>query len=65
MAFTLSIDTDNAAFDGDPSPEVARLLRVVADTLDYNDSGAGPLLSDGGKLYDINGNAVGRWELDA
>jgi len=41
MAFTLKIDTDNAAFyndsdgnDFDPGPELARILRNLADALD-------------------------------
>lgn len=34
MIFTLSIDCGNAAFDPNPGPELARLLRAIADRLD-------------------------------
>jgi hypothetical protein len=56
--FRLTIDTGNAAFAGDPLPELARLMGVVSAKL-----------ADGrhqGNLLDINGNAVGQFtfELD-
>jgi hypothetical protein len=57
MAFKLSIRTGNAAFDGaDLRPEVARLLRLTADALERGTWGA--------PLHDLNGNAVGRFDLD-
>lgn len=34
MRFQLTIDCTNAAFDPNPAPELARLLRTVADRLD-------------------------------
>jgi hypothetical protein len=49
--FTLSIETDNAAFADDPKAEIARILRETADKLEtgrYVD-----------KLRDGNGNTVG------
>ena len=62
MAFTLNIATDNAAFhdegDGDafdPGPELARILRKLADTLDGPDR-----YPDNGMLRDVNGNRVDR-----
>ena len=65
MAFTLKIDTDNAAFyddsdgnDFDPGPELARLLRNLADTLDSPE-----VHDDSGTVRDINGNRVGTWEI--
>lgn len=58
--FTLTIDTDNAAFDDDPGAEVARILRSVADRVDA-DLGPGPLL--GGAARDVNGKTVGRWSF--
>lgn len=62
-AFTLTVDTGNAAFhDVDnaevpaPGPELARILRDVADRVEY----AGP--GGSGRVADVNGNHVGRWE---
>lgn len=54
MDFILEIACDNAAFDGDPSPELARLLRAAADKVE-----AGTLA---GGLVDINGNRCGYYE---
>ena len=56
--FTLKIDTDSAAFEGDPSPELARILRGIADHIER-----------GGEyeffqtILDVNGNDVGRYAL--
>jgi hypothetical protein len=54
--FRLTIDTGNAAFAGDPLPELARLMGVVSAKL-----------ADGrhqGNLLDINGNAVGQFTFE-
>lgn len=63
MAFTLTIDTDNAAFgeddDLDRADEVARILHQLADHLGE----AVGFLPAGDAVRDINGNTVGRWEL--
>jgi hypothetical protein len=54
--FRLTIHTDSAAFDGaDCGPELARILRGLADRLE---SGTGIPL---GVLRDVNGNKVGGW----
>lgn len=62
--FTLKINTDNSAFHpfSDPmdqwevhKPEVSRILREIAKTLDAGFSS--------GKARDVNGNYVGDWEL--
>lgn len=58
MKFVLNIDCGNAAFDPDPVPEVARILREVADRLE---SGAFPRNSV--NVRDINGNTVGTFRL--
>ena len=54
--FTLEINTDNAAFEGEYLPlELARILREVArwiDTLGVEDHRG---------LYDVNGNLVGQY----
>lgn len=47
----LSIETGNAAFEGDPAAEVVRILRYAAQRIGQSDWPAG--------LLDINGNHVG------
>jgi|GEM_PF-1015535 len=47
----LLIDTRNAAFEGNPNGEVARILRELSERID---EGVFPE-----KLIDINGNTVG------
>lgn len=54
--FTLSIYTDNAAFDDCPVDEVIQLLEEATNKL-YNGW-------NHGALFDRNGNRVGRFELD-
>lgn len=62
MQFNLTIHCDNAAFDPEgettgEGPEVARILRALADRIeDAADSTPGALLA----LRDVNGNTVGR-----
>lgn len=60
MAFTLKIETDNAAFDENHGEEVARILREIADNLNF-----GNVFGLDGTARDINGNTVGEWTLDA
>ena len=55
MPYSITIDTDGAAFE-DPGPELARILRRLADGLDRG--GIEP--TDAARLYDVNGNNVGR-----
>ncbi len=55
MAFKLTIDTDNAAFEGEREQEVARILRHVADQLLLGE----PFAPNYETLRDINGNNVG------
>jgi hypothetical protein len=49
--FALTINCTNAAFDDDPRPEIARILRELADRLDGG-------ITQGG-VHDVNGNTVG------
>lgn len=66
MAFTLRIATDNAAFtDNGTGMEVARILRKLADDIDYDGTMAYEIASGpaSGNLYDLNGNRVGSWEI--
>jgi hypothetical protein len=54
MAYSIRIETDNAAFDPDPGPEPARILRKLADRLE-----GGADLAESIRLMDYNGNTVG------
>lgn len=57
MQFLLCIDSDNSAFEGDHrNPEIARILRGVANKLEFDDELQG---IDTYHLRDINGNTVG------
>lgn len=61
--FRLVICTDNAAFSGDDhGPELARILRAVAQRLE--DAGSIPDGIDG-TVSDINGNRCGYYSADA
>ncbi len=61
MDVTITIKTDNAAFEDDPTHEVARILRKLADQME--ESG---LFQSGlsRKLVDFNGNVVGQMEIE-
>ena len=59
MAFTLRIDTENEAFEGNPGKEIARLLRKAAteaesQVYDYS-------ILERRVIMDTNGNRVGEW----
>jgi hypothetical protein len=56
--FTLSIRTDNAAFEPERGSEVARILRHLADRLE----GCGHYPNTG-RVKDGNGNTVGEFTL--
>lgn len=53
--FTLKINCDNAAFDGDAQHEISRILNLLARLMPALDNTA-----EGG-LRDANGNRVGYW----
>lgn len=55
MPYTITIHTDGAAFDPDPGPELARILRKLADGLDRG----GITPPEPVRLYDVNGNSAG------
>jgi hypothetical protein len=55
---TITLDTNNAAFDDNVPQETARILRALADQIE---SGVGSE-RDRGSLLDINGNPVGLWD---
>ena len=58
MKFQLYIGTDNAAFEPDPSQELATLLRKVAAKIE-----SGEDYSMFQTIHDTNGNDVGRFAL--
>ena len=58
MTFTLSFDTNNAAFDIDMNSEIARILRDLAERIEYDD-----VVQQNKHVRDINGNIVGTYEL--
>lgn len=55
--FTLKLDLDNDAFYPDPVPEVARILRQTAESVEDG------VTYKSQTLYDVNGNDVGRYLL--
>jgi hypothetical protein len=58
MTFNLYIHTDNAAFDPDPTSEIARLLHKIAERVE-----SGEDISHYLTIFDVNGNDVGRFAL--
>lgn len=57
--FALKIMTLNDVFQPDPAPELARILRSMADRIEFG------LGSDEMTIKDANGNAVGTASLKA
>jgi len=55
--FTVEISTDNAAFDGHPEYEIARILRGLSDQVELMGFDYDQIL-----LRDHNGNRVGEAE---
>jgi len=63
VTFTITIDTDNAAFDdGERGSETARILRAIASHID-GEPVAEPTFY--ATIRDSNGNDVGRWAFKA
>jgi len=58
MKFTLSIDTDNAAFEPDEAEEIARILRALANRITRE--GLSGFFET---IHDVNGNDVGQYAL--
>ncbi len=64
MHFRLYVDTENDAFDPNPDLELARILRKVADDLEFSiDVGMEPIGFPFQTIFDVNGNDVGRFAL--
>lgn len=55
MRFVVTIECDNAAFEDDPSCEVANILRKVVRAVEKDGS-------QGGGLADSNGNTCGYYK---
>ena len=53
MTITITIDTDNAAFEDNEGAETARILRQLADQIEARPG------CYGYNLHDFNGNKVG------
>jgi len=70
MRFKLYIDCDNAAFEDDCSAEIARILKGIAGSLRESGCTAPHAVASWigrgeiGKLYDVNGNTVGKVSVD-
>jgi hypothetical protein len=62
MQAVIKIDMDNAAFRPRPGGELARVLRKLADRIDQG--GGRPSDLDGAKIRDVNGNTVGKMEIE-
>jgi len=64
--FTVTISTDNAAFEGESlRPEIARILEKVAGQVRTLPEGWDAVDEWQRAILDINGNVVGRWELES
>ena len=57
MKFKLNFDCDNEAFGYEPTYEIARILREVADKLKKHNA-------DSGYVHDENGNLIGDYILE-
>lgn len=57
MRFVVTIECDNAAFEDDPSCEVANILRKVVRAVEKDGS-------QGGRLADSNGNTCGSYKYE-
>lgn len=55
---TITLNTENAAFDTTGGDEVALILVRLAEHLTGRD-----IAEDSGKLRDTNGNTVGSWKM--
>lgn len=56
VRLNLDITSGNAAFQDDPTSEVSRILCEIAGKIDSG--------RFHGSCIDINGNTVGKWNLD-
>ena len=59
MKVTVTIETDNAAFDDNPA-ETSRILRKLSAAL----LDCPPVPGAGWPLFDVNGNRVGAYKVE-
>ena len=61
MKITITINCDNAAFDDNPRPEIARILSEQAKKVRFY-----PLdgLAEPFEIRDVNGNIVGQFAVE-
>jgi hypothetical protein len=64
MTATIRIEMDNAAFEGNLNPEVARILRELADRIHGWAGGRDLASGDRFSLHDFNGNKVGTLDVN-
>jgi len=67
MRIKIYIETGNAAFDGDPLPEIRRILATIPNKIQEQmarppSACNAPEAADW--LYDVNGNKAGRINVD-
>ena len=55
--FKLEIDTNSAAFEGEPGLEISRILSELSETISMVPRQVA------GAIRDLNGKTVGKWEL--
>jgi hypothetical protein len=59
--FELIIKIDNDAFKPDPVPEVARILRGLADKLEQTPGAL--VMGTRERVFDVNGNRIGFFDV--
>lgn len=64
MRFVINLTLDGAAFEPDPAPELARILRGIAGRIEAGECDQSKWLGRTWKtILDTNGNDVGRFRL--
>jgi hypothetical protein len=66
LMLTVTIATDNAAFEDHAGEELARILHKLADTVEQTvriAPNGGEWINEAHLILDANGNTVGRWSL--
>ena len=55
MKVSIEFNTDNAAFSDFPAEEIRRILALLPDRMQPEDSGV---------IIDVNGNGIGEWSWE-
>lgn len=61
MKFQREFDCDNAAFEDNTAPEIARILIHVARQVYRGEIPDAPAMST---IRDVNGNTIGSWRIE-